>query len=194
MSQLRTLGVVLLIGLFAGAQGTTQTYTIKTGDRAAALDVPKHDLVTVNNQTPDFLFYSVKAGYEQPEDGGPYAPVPAEMSITLVNGKLDEAMKMKRSRLGESQKVSRELNRDGQVIWLIHDELDDEDMLTRRALQFIPADAATLVIDASATRVRGMPAGNVKLINRLLVTGLKTVKLDGTPVATRDIQQHVLAR
>ncbi len=184
----------LMVTLFLGATPKGETYTVSGEGAKGTVDVPKHELVTVTETPPGFVFYSIKAGYESPEDG-PYTSIPAEMSVRVIEGTLDEAMaQMKKNNVGDQREIVEEIRRDGQVIWLVKDKNESRGMRSNRGFQFIPGDGAVLVIDVTGTTVAGMPRAARTIANQLLAAGLKSVKLNDQPVATKEIQEHVTLR
>jgi hypothetical protein len=175
----------------AAENGTKpETHEIKQGDNKATIDVPKHALVKIDAK-PDWLFYSIQAGYGQPEEGA-YTPVPAEMTFKFVEGTLDDAVAYcRKTDVGNQREIVREVKRDGQVVMLVKDKGSDNDLQTLRAFQFVPATGAVLVIDATSCVVRGMPAKNKKQITDLLMTGLKSIKLGEKSVKTMEAQRYL---
>jgi hypothetical protein len=186
--------MLLSLMLLLAAAPAGKTYTVSAGAVKGAVDVPKHELVTVTENPPGFVFYSIKAGYEQPDDG-PYTNVPAEMSVRIVKGTLDEAMEqMKKNNVGDQRQIAKEINRDGQVIWLVKEKGETKGTRTNRGFQFVPGDGAVFVIDVTGTTLTGMPRAARGTINQLLLAGLKSVKVNGDPVATKELQEHVTLR
>ena len=190
--------VLLLLCLLAAlpAHAAEPRHWIERGNQNASLEIPDHDLVTVNTSDDDrFLFYSIQAGYEAGRSNGPYTNVPAELNLRLVAGSLDDALaKWRKQYLTPHDRYEGTLtDADGRATWLLT-ETDADPFDIRRAFVFIPVADHVVILDASASTVPGMPKRNRDLINRLLKHGLTTVEVNDEPLKLDDVYQHLQLR
>ncbi|HRK32534.1 MAG TPA: hypothetical protein PLD59_15830 [Tepidisphaeraceae bacterium] len=86
--------LLALISLMLAPPAKSGVHSITGEGATAVVQVPAGELVTVNEK-PDWLFFSIEAGYE-PEGDGPYTNVPAEMSIAIRKGSLAEVVAQQR--------------------------------------------------------------------------------------------------
>jgi hypothetical protein len=173
----------------------SRTHAIHSGAVKATLGIPKHELVTVT-ASPVFVFFSVKAGYPQPEDG-PYANIPGEMNVRIIDAPMEKAIADQRKILiNATREIGREVKLGDQVIWLLVQNTDPATSQTLRAVQFVPVTTPAgakkvLMIDATSMQFKGMPPRARKQIDDLLATGLKGVTLNGNAVSTAEVLKYL---
>ena len=178
-----------------GRGPATEVHELTLGSTKATFAVPTDPQRITVTKKPAFVFYSIKAGYEPPQSGGAYSTIPAEMSVALVEGSLDEVLQQQRKiYLTASRELVKETKRGEEVIWLVRDAGDRGPGGTKRGFQYVPVEGGVLVIDASGDSVKGMPPKHRQAINTLLMVGLNGIKVGDTPVSTKEIQTHVVLK